>query len=60
MKKFKEGLREHAFPLRVGIFLAMILPSAGLYLAANRGGGWSVWLLLGIVILANILAMFQS
>lgn len=60
MKKIMEGLREHAFPLRVGIFLAMVLPSAGLYLAANRGGDWRMWLLIGVVILANILAMFQS
>jgi len=60
MKKIVDRLRDHAFPLQVGIFLALIIPSVGLYVAANRGAGWSVWLLLGMVILANLLAMFQS
>ncbi len=60
MKTIFDWCREHDFPVQVAIFLALILPSAGLYLAAKRGDSWSVWLLLGVVVLANLLAMFSS
>lgn len=57
MKNIVEILRRHSFPYHVVVFLAMILPSAGLYLAVNWGGDAMVWILLGIVALANFLAM---
>jgi len=57
MRQILKSLRDRSFPLHVATFLAMILPSAGLYFAVNHGFSLAVWGLLGIVILANILAM---
>ncbi len=57
MRDFTEKVREHPFPVHVTAFLAMILPSAGLYFVIGNGGEGLVWGLIGVVVLANILAM---
>ncbi|MFO8035662.1 MAG: hypothetical protein R6U57_03430 [Anaerolineales bacterium] len=57
MRDLLKKLRKHSFPVHVVAFLAMILPSASLYFLVGSGGvGW-VWGLLGVVLLANLLAM---
>jgi hypothetical protein len=57
MRDLLEKMRRHSFPVHVAAFLAMILPSAGLYFVVGREGEGGVWGLLGLVFLANILAM---
>jgi hypothetical protein len=57
MKNFLTWLGERKFEAHLGIFLAMILCSAGLYFAAQSGAlGW-IWTLLGIFALVNLLVI---
>jgi hypothetical protein len=50
-------LREHKFEAHLVIFLLMIIPSMGLYLAAQEDLGSLIWALIGVFSLANLLAM---
>lgn len=57
MKHLMTWLGERKFEAHLGIFLAMILCSNGLYFAAQNGAqGW-IWALLGVFALANLLVI---
>jgi len=49
--------KKNAFKVHSVAFLLMIIPSAFLYFAAERGASGLVWVLLGLVIAGNILAI---
>lgn len=57
MNDFFRTLRERSFPVHVMVFLAMILPSAGLYFVAGSGAAGLVWVFIGVIVIANLLAM---
>jgi hypothetical protein len=57
MGSLLEWLKEHKFEAHLMIFLLMIIPSAGLYLAAQRDAGAWIWVLIAVFALVNILAM---
>jgi hypothetical protein len=50
-------LRKNTFKAHLVAFLLMIPPAAGLYFAAEGGSTSLMWLLLGLVITGNILAI---
>ncbi|MBU0511915.1 MAG: hypothetical protein KJ638_09480 [Chloroflexi bacterium] len=53
----KEWLRAHKFQAHLTAFLLMVIPSVGLYFAANAGVTALIWGLLGVFALGNLLAM---
>ena len=50
-------LRTHKFEAHLISFTLMILASIGLYVAANPGMTVLIWILTGVFVLANLLAM---
>lgn len=57
MKALFDKLRQRSFSAYLIAFLGMMLPSVGLAYVAETGGTWLIWILLGMVILANLLAI---
>jgi hypothetical protein len=53
LKRFKKN----KFKVHLVAFLLMIIPPALLYFAAERGASGPIWVLLGLVIAGNILAI---
>jgi len=52
-----QWLREHKFEAHLAAFLLMIIPSGGLYFAAQGGTTGVIWALLGLFVLANLFAI---
>jgi len=50
-------IRAHKFEAHLTAFLLMVIPSAGLYFANQGGNSASIWALLGLFIIGNLLAM---
>lgn len=57
MDKIKENLRKNKFQLHLIALLLMLIPPIPLYFAAQRGASGLIWVLIGIVILGNLLAI---
>lgn len=57
MKDLMEKLRREPFQAYLAAFLVMLLPSAALFFVAESGSSRLIWILLLLVVLANILAM---
>lgn len=55
----RNWLKSHKFEAQILSFLLMILPPAGMYVAAQSGAESLIWVLLGLVITGNILAVMQ-
>lgn len=51
-------LRAHKFESHLTAFILMVLTPIGLYFAANTDTIGLVWVLLGVFVLANLLAIF--
>ena len=52
-----QWLKEHKFEAHLTAFLMMIIPSAGLYFAAQGEATGLIWALLGLFVLANLFAI---
>ena len=50
-------LHEHKFEAHLGTFTLMILASIGMYITSMAGVFGLIWPLLGVFVLANIIAM---
>ncbi|MBC8508041.1 MAG: hypothetical protein ISR58_08825 [Anaerolineales bacterium] len=50
-------IREHKFESHLTAFLLMVIPSAVLYFTLQTKSVGSIWALLGVVIVGNLLAM---
>ena len=50
-------LRKHKFEAHLTAFSLMILASIGLYIIADAGMMVLIWILIGVFVLANLLAM---
>lgn len=57
MKHFYRWLKQVRFQAYGIAFILMIVPSFGLYYAAQRQSTPWIWALVGVVVFANILAM---
>ena len=57
MQTFRQFLNAHKFQAHLLAFLLMVLPPAGLYLAARSGAIAWIWVLLAVVVLGNLLAI---
>jgi hypothetical protein len=57
MKNLLDWLNKNKFTAHLLAFLLMILPPAGMYFAAGQGAAGWIWILLGLVILGNLLAI---
>lgn len=57
MSNFKEHLRKRKFELHLTALLLMLLPPIPMYFAAQNGAMTLIWILSGIVILGNLLAI---
>ena len=57
MKKTIRQLRERKFQAHLAVFLALIFSSLGLYFAAQQENVNTMWVLLVIVVLGNLLAV---
>ena len=57
MQTFQQFLSAHKFQAHLLAFLLMVLPPAGMYLAARAGAFTWIWILLAIVVLGNLLAI---
>jgi hypothetical protein len=58
MHKLIKWLRGHSYETYWLVFLLMITPPILLYRTAERGATLWTWLLLGIVVFANLLILF--
>ena len=52
-----QWLRTHKFEAHLLTFSLMILASIGLYITGSSGITLLVWILIGVFVLANIMAM---
>ncbi|MBL7162717.1 MAG: hypothetical protein ISS57_08930 [Anaerolineales bacterium] len=50
-------IREHKFESHLTAFLLMVIPSAGLYFTTQGGNILIIWVLLGVFVVGNALAM---
>lgn len=50
-------IKNHKFETYLAAFLLMVIPSVGLYFAANAEIAALIWGLLGVFALGNLLAM---
>lgn len=57
MDKIKENLRVNKFKLHLIALLLMLIPPVPMYFAAQQGASGLIWVLIGIVILGNLLAI---
>jgi hypothetical protein len=57
MSNFKENLRKRKFELHLTTLLLMLIPPIPMYFAAQNGAMILIWILIGIVILGNLLAI---
>jgi len=59
MRKWIERLAENKYKLYVLAFLMMVIPPLPMYYAAQQGFIALIWVLLGVVILANFLVLLM-
>lgn len=57
MDKIKENLRVNKFKLHLIALLLMLIPPVPMYFAAQQGASGLIWVLIGIVVLGNLLAI---
>jgi hypothetical protein len=57
MAEFLKKLSKNKFEAHLTVFLLMTLPSIALYYAAQSGAIALIWVLLGLVVLANVLVL---
>ena len=57
MIKFREELRKHKFELHLTALLLMLLPPVPMYFAAQNGATTLLWILIGIVLIGNLIAV---
>lgn len=57
MERIKENLRNYKFQLHLTALLLMLIPPIAMYFASQGGASSLVWILIGIVILGNLLAV---
>jgi hypothetical protein len=57
MEELRKWLNKRKFQVHLTAFLLILLPSAGLYFAAEQGAMAGIFLLLGLVVLGNLVAM---
>lgn len=57
MIEIGQWYRKHQFTVHLVAFCLMVVPSILLYLAAGAGSSLWIWVLLGIVILANLVLL---
>ena len=50
-------LNKDIFKIHLLAFVLMVLPAVLLYFAAQRSADFWIWLLLGLVVLGNLLAL---
>lgn len=57
MSPFRTWLNRHKFQAYLLAFVLMVLPPVPLYLAARQGAFAWIWLLIGLVVVGNVLAI---
>lgn len=57
MAKLLDWLSEYKYQVHLTTFLLMIISAAGMYLAAQNDLDGFIWVLLGILIFANLVVM---
>lgn len=57
MQNLRKKIEKRKFTRHLASFVLILLPSAGLYLAAQGNQTNWVWLLLGLIVIGNLLAM---
>ena len=60
MNKPIQWLRRHTFETHLIAFLVMVIPTIGLYFAAQRNLTPFIWILIGIVIIGNLLVLIPD
>jgi hypothetical protein len=55
MKNWIERLSENKYKIYVLAFLMMVIPPLPMFYAAQQGAIVLIWILLGVIVLANIL-----
>jgi hypothetical protein len=60
MLRILEWLRRHKYPAHSLAFLAIVVSAIALYSAARAGAtGW-IWFLIGVIVLANLIAVLED
>jgi len=57
MLTFRHWLHQRRFQAHLLAFALMILPPLPLYFAAQQGANLWIWLLIGLVVIGNLLAI---
>ena len=55
----QKWLTKNKFEVHLAAFLLMVLPPIPLYFAAQKGATGLIWLLIGLVICGNLLALIS-
>lgn len=58
--RIRAWLNDHKFETHLAIFITIVVSSIGLFFAAQSNIIPIIWLLLGAILLANLLAIFTG